>query len=104
MRKKLDKPAPLSSILQKAIELSRLGINLDAHRLWRQWEDVVGPSIARNARPEAIKGGLLLVNVTSAPWMQQLQFLKAELIEKVNESFGREVVNEIRFRIGPVGS
>ena len=102
MREKMGKPAPLGAILQQAMKASRIDVDLDAHRLWQQWEDVVGTTIAQNARPEAIKGKLLLVNVSSAPWMQQLQFLKPELIEKLNENLGRKVVEEIRFRIGPL--
>lgn len=102
MRKKMDKPAHLGRILQQAIQSSRIDVDLGAYRLWQQWEDMVGPTIAENTRPEAIKGKLLLVNVSSAPWMQQLQFLKPELIEKLNETLGKEVVGDIRFKIGPV--
>ena len=102
IRKKMSRPAPLGTVLQQAMEASRIDIDLDAYRLWQQWEDVVGPTIAQNTRPEAIKGKLLLVNVSSAPWMQQLQFLKPELIEKLNETLGKEVVGDIRFKIGPL--
>jgi predicted nucleic acid-binding Zn ribbon protein len=102
MRKKMNEPAHVSSVLQDAIKAARVDINPAACGIWKQWQDVVGPTIAENARPEAIKGKLLLVNVSSAPWMQQLQFLKAELVEKLNESLGREVVQDIRFKIGPV--
>ena len=102
IRKKMSSPAPLGTVLQQAMEASRIDIDLDAYRLWQQWEDVVGPTIAQNTRPEAIKGKLLLVNVSSAPWMQQLQFLKPELIEKLNEALGKEVVGDIRFKIGPL--
>ena len=98
----MDKPAPLATILQQAIQASKIDVDLDTHRLWQQWKDVVGAAIAENTRPEAIKGKLLLVNVSSAPWMQQLQFLKPELIEKLNETLGKEVVGDIRFKIGPV--
>jgi len=98
----MDRPAPLGTILQQAIEASRIDVDLDAYRLWQQWKDVVGPAIAENTRPEAIKGKLLLVHVSSAPWMHQLQFLKPELIEKLNETIGKEVVGDIRFKIGPM--
>jgi predicted nucleic acid-binding Zn ribbon protein len=102
VRKKMDRPAPLGTILQQAIEASKIDVDLDAYRLWQQWKDVVGPAIAENTRPEAIKGKLLLVHVSSPPWMQQLQFLKPELIEKLNETIGKEVVGDIRFKIGPM--
>lgn len=98
----MDKPAPLGAVLQQALKASRIDVDLEAYELWQQWNDVVGPAIAENTRPEAIKGKLFLVNVSSAPWMQQLQFLKPALIEKLNETLGKEVVGDIRFRIGPV--
>jgi len=98
----MDRPAALGTILQQALKASRIDVDLDAYRLWQQWKDLVGPAIAENTRPEAIKGKLLLVHVSSAPWMQQLQFLKPELIEKLNETIGKEVVGDIRFKIGPM--
>ena len=98
----MDKPGHLATILQQAIEAAKIDVDLDAYRIWQQWKDVVGPAIAENTRPEAIKGKLLVVHVSSAPWMQQLQFLKPELIEKLNETIGKEVVGDIRFKIGPV--
>ncbi len=102
MRKKMDKPAPLGTVLQQALKASRIDVDLDAYGLWQQWNNVVGPAIAENTRPEAIKGKLLVVHVSSAPWMHQLQFLKPELIEKLNETLGKELVGDIRFKIGPV--
>jgi predicted nucleic acid-binding Zn ribbon protein len=104
IRKKMSRPAPLGTTLQQAMEAARIDVDLDAYRLWQQWEDVVGQPIAQNTQPEAIKGKLLLVNVSSAPWMQQLQFLKLELIEKLNEALGKDLVGDIRFKIGPVES
>ena len=62
----------------------------------------VGEVIARNARPGAFKGKLLLVNVTSSTWAHQLQFLKKDIIKKVNDALGKELVEEIKFKIGPV--
>lgn len=98
----MDRPAALGTVLQQALKASKIDVDLDAYRLWQQWNDVVGPAIAENTRPEAMKGKLLLVHVSSAPWMQQLQFLKPKLIEKLNETIGKEVVGDIRFKIGPV--
>ena len=98
----MAKPDQLGNVLENALKASSLQIDLNLQRLWRQWDDLVGPAIAKNARPAAIKGKLLLVNVSSAPWMQQLQYLKDELVEKLNNAFDKEVVKDIRFKIGPV--
>jgi predicted nucleic acid-binding Zn ribbon protein len=102
IRKKMKKPAPLAAILQQAVRASGIDVDLDAYRLWQHWKDTVGATIAENTRPEAIKGKLLLVHVSSAPWMQQLQFLKPELIEKLNQTLGKDMIEDIRFQIGSV--
>jgi len=98
----MDKPDLLGNVLEGVLKASNLEIDLSIRKLWKQWADLVGPTVAQNARPAAIKGKLLLVNVSSAPWMQQLQFLKNELIGKLNGAFEKDAVADIRFQIGPV--
>jgi hypothetical protein len=71
-------------------------------RVWQLWDDVVGAAIAANARPAAFKGDLLLVHVTSSTWIHQLQFLKADIISKLNAALGKPMITEIKFKIGPL--
>jgi predicted nucleic acid-binding Zn ribbon protein len=42
------------------------------------------------------------VNVTSSTWMHQLQFLKKDIIKQINHALGKELVEEIKFKIGPI--
>jgi predicted nucleic acid-binding Zn ribbon protein len=70
--------------------------------VWRLWDRTVGEVVAENTRPAAFKGRLLLVYAASSAWIHQLQFLKAELIEKLNAALGREMISDIKFKIGPV--
>ena len=70
--------------------------------IWDHWDNLVGASIAANARPAVFKGKLLLVHVTSSTWLQQLQFLKTEMIRKINAEFGQTLVEDIKFKIGPL--
>jgi len=69
-------------------------------RIWALWDETMGVTIAENARPEAFKGQLLVVQVTNSPWMQQLQFLKKDIIQKLNSALGKELVKDIKFKIG----
>ncbi len=68
-------------------------------KIWDCWEDAVGKDISENAKPAAFKGDILLVHVNSSPWMHHLQFLKQEIIEKVNSKMGKEMVSELKFKI-----
>jgi predicted nucleic acid-binding Zn ribbon protein len=74
--------------------------DIEMTKIWSLWQEAIGPTIAENARPAAFKGKVLLVNVTSSPWMQQLQFLKQDIIRKLNSALGKEMITEIKFKIG----
>jgi len=71
--------------------------------VWRVWEHAVGETIANHARPAAVKGKLLLVYVTNSTWLHQLQFLKADILAKLNAALDKPLVEEIKFKIGSIG-
>jgi predicted nucleic acid-binding Zn ribbon protein len=83
--------------------LKQYGRESDAEltRVWQIWDDTVGAAIAANAQPAAFKGDLLLVHVNSSTWIHQLQFLKPDIISKVNTALGKPMIAEIKFKIGP---
>jgi hypothetical protein len=64
------------------------------------WNKAVGPQIASQSRPEHVRREILLVKVANSVWMQQLHFLKEEIIGKVNTVLGKTSVKDIRFAIG----
>jgi hypothetical protein len=71
-------------------------------QVWQVWDRIVGDVIAKNAKPGAFKGRILLVYVTSSTWVHQLQFLKKEMIAKLNEALGKSLIDDLKFKIGPV--
>ncbi|HJV64642.1 MAG TPA: DUF721 domain-containing protein [Geomonas sp.] len=71
-------------------------------RIWVVWEEAVGRKIAAHAQPAAFQDGTLTLNVDSAPWMQQLNFLKRELVAKVNGQLGCELVKDLYFKAGRI--
>ena len=102
VRKKLKKPLQIGDVLRDALKASKININLDTCKLWDLWDNIVGPAIARNAQPEVLKGNFLIVHVSGAPWMHQLQFMKEELIEQLNKALGKKTISDIRFKVGPL--
>ena len=90
----------IGTILKTVLAASRQDADAQLVRIWDLWDEVVGKVVAENAQPEAFKGTLLVVRVGSSPWAHHLQFMKSDLIAKVNEALGGELVNEIRFKVG----
>ncbi len=70
--------------------------------IWDVWESIVGGSVADNTRPAAFKGKLLIVHVSGSVWTHHLQFLKKDIINRINQALGKNLVDDIKFRIGPV--
>ena len=93
----------IGSILSDVLKTYRRDSDADLVQVWQVWDKVVGDVIAQNARPAAFKGKLLLVHVSSSTWIHQLQFLKKEMMAKLNQAFGKEVINDLKFKIGPLG-
>ena len=71
--------------------------------VWQVWDEVVGEVIAQNAKPAAFKGKILIVHVSSSTWVHQLQFLKKEMITKLNKAFGKALIDDLKFKIGAIG-
>ena len=89
---------PLARLLQRIDPSHRL----EAYRLWLFWDEVVGEGIARRARPRRMRDGVLFVTVESHAWMQELQFLKEEIRERINARLGAPLVSDLFFVSGRV--
>ena len=90
----------LGEILDKSLKRLDLSPRLDEYGVWPIWNDIVGATIARNAQPEKIRNGTLFVKVSGATWMQELQYMKEMISQKLNQSLRREVVKNIFFFVG----
>ena len=102
MAKKIPQLERIGEVLDKSLKRLELSSQLDQYGIWPIWNDVVGKPIARNAQPEKIRNGTLFVKVTSPVWMQQLQFMKQMIADKLNQRLRSEVVKNIFFVLGRI--
>ncbi len=101
-RERLKKPAHIGGILRSALSAYRAGGDTELTKVWALWDEAVGSAIAENTRASAFKGSLLIVHVSSSTWVQHLHFLKGDLIRKVNQALGKNLIKEIKFKVGPL--
>ncbi|MGD2125378.1 MAG: DUF721 domain-containing protein [Desulfobacteraceae bacterium] len=90
---------PLKDILASLLGDAKLPFNPDDAHIWRVWDEVVGPAIARNAQPLWIKEGRLRVKVSDPIWLQELGFVEGTIREKLNTKLARKAVDRIEFRL-----
>jgi predicted nucleic acid-binding Zn ribbon protein len=99
-RVKMPRPMAVSDLLAAAFHGKPAERRLEEGKIWLAWDAAVGRQIAGKARPVGFRDGILTVAVASAPWMQQLTFLKRGMIERLNERLGRDLVQEIYLKAG----
>ncbi|MBF8251433.1 MAG: putative RNA-binding protein containing Zn ribbon [Deltaproteobacteria bacterium] len=71
--------------------------------LWKVWDKLAGEAVSRHCQPDRLKDGILFLKVDSPVWMQQLQFMKSLILEKVNVYMKENAVKDVRFQIGKLG-
>ena len=72
--------------------------------LVHEWESLVGPDVAPHCRLTSLRDGVLRVTVDTAPRGTQLRYLEGELVERAASLVGRDVVRELRVRVGSPSS
>lgn len=75
---------------------------MHTHADWRmaliaQWPQIVG-DVARYACIERIEGEILIIGVHNAVWLQELYLLAPVLRQKINQTLGKPLIKQIRFR------
>jgi len=90
----------LADLLATTLHGKPVEKRLKEGKIWLAWDTAVGRQIAAKARPVSFRDGILTVAVASPPWMQQLNFLKKEIADKVNARLGEELIRDIYLKAG----
>lgn len=59
------------------------------------WETLMGKTIARYTDKIQIINQKLFIHTSVGPLKNELQFQKTQIIERVNEAFGEDVIQEV---------
>jgi predicted nucleic acid-binding Zn ribbon protein len=93
---------PIGNILGNVLNKFRLDLGFESDNISRIWDNIVGDAVCKNTKPAGFKGQILLVYVSSSVWIQELQYYKKDIISRLNNELGKELVCDIKFKIGAV--
>lgn len=68
----------------------------------RVWRQAVGEVFARQTCPCSIVNGVLRVSVSNSNWLQELHFMKAAILAKLQSMLPDTQISDIRFRVAHV--
>ncbi|HVN28472.1 MAG TPA: DUF721 domain-containing protein [Candidatus Binataceae bacterium] len=66
-------------------------------RLVKAWPEVVGETIARRTEVVSLKFHTAVVKVSGAMWIQELNLMRAQILARIKERLGDDIVRELRF-------
>lgn len=65
------------------------------------WNHLIDPNITAHAQPSGLNKGTLFVSVDSSVWLSEIvRYRRKEILDRLQHSFGREVIKRISFRVG----
>jgi hypothetical protein len=85
----------IGEAIKMFLERSRLRDGLQAARIEEVWEQIMGKTVAQYTSRIRLVHQKLFIETPVAPLKQELMYQKSQIIARVNETFGREVVKEV---------
>ncbi len=96
MRK--SKTLKIEEIIQMLIKEQGLEDRLSESRLINGWNELLGKNVSRATQDLYIRNGVLYVHLTSSVIRHELMMIKNDILKKLNEKAGREVISDIVLR------
>jgi predicted nucleic acid-binding Zn ribbon protein len=91
---------PARSLADIAQRVLKKELQLDA-QVVKAWNDLIDPTLVAHAQPVGLRKGTLFVNVDSSVWLSEIvRYRRREILERLQHSFGRELIAKISFRVG----
>ena len=98
-RAKTSKSA--ADILPKVLGELRIDRRQAEAEIMKVWNSLIDPNIIKHAQPTGLNKGTLFVTVDSSVWLAEIvRYRKREILERLQHSFGKDLVAKISFKVG----
>jgi predicted nucleic acid-binding Zn ribbon protein len=90
-------PEAVGGVLGRVLDDLGLSREMAGWRAVEAWPELVGTRVALHSRAVAFRDGTLHVEVEGSAWMQELGYLKRDLVRRIQQHLGSEDVRDVRF-------
>ena len=93
--------ASIEDVLGRWLKRNRVRQRVDKEAIFARWKDVVGEELGQKTRPVDVQGGTLLVEVESAPLLNELStYFRDDILASLRQLDEFRNIGDIRFRAG----
>src|ERR1700722_933839 len=90
-----------AQVMPKLLSDLRIDRRQSETEILRVWNNQLDPNITAHASPTGIRNGTLFVTVDSSVWLDEIvRYRRREILERLQNSFGRDLITKISFRVG----
>jgi predicted nucleic acid-binding Zn ribbon protein len=91
----------VGDVLPKVMTDLRIEARQGEAEVVKVWNSLLDPTITSHAQPANLRKGTLFVNVDSSVWLSEIvRYRRREILDRLQHSFGKNLVQRISFRIG----
>jgi len=97
-----ERPAqPVGAVMPRVLTHLRMDRRRGEAEIVRVWNHLIDPTIAAHAQPTGIHKGTLFVTVDNSVWLSEIvRYRRKEILDRLQHSFGKELIARISFRVG----
>ena len=92
---------PMLSIFSQVYALKQWTSPWRLFRLVQEWPAVVGAEVARLTTPAFFRRDVLWIYVQDSAWMHHLQFVKTDLLARINQHLQDAPIADLRWQLQP---
>lgn len=96
-RKRTGEAEPMKELIDKLMRAYQLNNKLNELEVLDKWEEMMGKAVAVRTEKLRIQHKILYLKLNSSVMREELQHGKSVIIQRVNETAGFEIINDIWF-------
>jgi predicted nucleic acid-binding Zn ribbon protein len=91
----------INDVLPKILSELRIDKRQSETEIIKVWNNLIDPNIVAHAKPTGINKGTLFVTVDNSVWLSEIvRYRRKEILERLQNSFGKDLISKISFRVG----
>jgi predicted nucleic acid-binding Zn ribbon protein len=91
----------VADVLPSVLKDLRIEARQGEAEIVKVWNSLLDPNLTAHAQPANLHKGTLFVNVDNSAWLSEIvRYRRKEILDRLQHSFGKNVVQKISYRIG----
>ena len=93
----------MDAVLSDVLEDAGVEDQIERVRVLELWPEIVGERVARVTHARSVDEATLIVEVRSSAWLMELNMLKGDIVERVNEHLTGVSIEKLVFVLAETG-